>query len=168
MTLAIYGLTSKGSWQRDYGLRDQIRRATVVGFRFTVVGCEISGSGAPIMASFKKFEDIEAWQNARRLTLAIYGLTSKGSWQRDYGLRDQIRRASVSVMSNVAEGFARESNKEFHRFLTMARGSVGEVKSHLYIARDLFYVEQSDFDDLYEQADRIARQLTGLMNYLKA
>jgi four helix bundle protein len=119
------------------------------------------------VAGFERFEEIEAWKGARGLTAAVYALTSDGAWSKDYGLKDQIRRASVSVMSNIAEGFARETDKEFHRFLAMARGSASEVKSQLYVALDLHYIEQTSFAGLYEQADKIARQLTGLMKYLK-
>lgn len=119
------------------------------------------------VAGFDRFEDIEAWKGARSLTSVVYGITSDGAWARDFGLRDQIRRASVSVMSNIAEGFARETDNEFHRFLAMARGSAAEVKSQMYVAVDLGYVAQDAFADLFEHVDRIARQLTGLMKYLK-
>lgn len=119
------------------------------------------------MARFERFEEIEAWKGARVLTAGLYGVTSGGKWSKDYSLKDQIRRASVSIMSNIAEGFARETDKDFHRFLAMARGSANEVKSQLYVALDLEYIEQASFSKLYEQADKIARQLTGLMKYLK-
>lgn len=119
------------------------------------------------MAGFERFEDIEAWKSARSLTTAIYRITSDGAWAKDFGLRDQIRRAAVSIMSNIAEGFARETDNEFHRFLSMARGSAAEVKTQMYIAVDLSYIAQDTFSNLFEQADKIARQLTGLMKYLK-
>lgn len=119
------------------------------------------------MAAFARFEDIEPWQGARSLTTAVYSVTSDGAWAKDFGLRDQIRRASVSIMSNIAEGFARETDVEFHRFLVIARGSAAEVKAQMYVAADLGYVAQETFSDLLERIDRIARQLTGLMKYLK-
>lgn len=118
------------------------------------------------MAGFERFEDIEAWKRARSLTLDLYRLTSEGAWAKDFGLRDQIRRASVSVMSNIAEGFARRGDKEFRRFLSIACGSAAEVKSQLYIALDICYVKQVKFDELYGTVDEVLRMLTGLMRYL--
>ena len=86
------------------------------------------------MATFHRFEDIESWQKARRLARRIYELTGNGDFARDFGLRDQIRRAAVSIMSNIAEGFERDSRREFARFLDIARASTGEVRSQLYVA----------------------------------
>jgi len=88
------------------------------------------------MATFNNFEDIEAWQKARQLTKRIYEITKKGALAKDYGLKDQIRRASVSIMSNIAEGFERGGNKEFIQFLSTAKGSSGEVRSQLYVIVD--------------------------------
>jgi four helix bundle protein len=88
------------------------------------------------MGTFRSFEDIEAWQKARSLTSRIYSESNSGKFQRDFGLRDQIRRASVAVMSNIAEGFERAGNKEFLQFLSIAKGSAGEVKSQLFVALD--------------------------------
>lgn len=92
------------------------------------------------MAAFKRFEDIQAWQLGRELNRVVYGLTSDGAFARDFGLKDQIRRASISVSSNVAEGFGRRSPKEFARFLDIALGSAAEVQSQLYLALDLGYL----------------------------
>ncbi|HYE64076.1 MAG TPA: four helix bundle protein, partial [Pyrinomonadaceae bacterium] len=92
------------------------------------------------MATFKRFEDIQAWQKARDVTRMIYEITAEGRFARDYGLRDQVQRASVSIMANIAEGFGRHSDKEFANFLNMAHGSVSEVQSHLYVALDLEYI----------------------------
>ena len=86
------------------------------------------------MATFKTFEDIEAWQRSRALTKSIYKVTSQGTFARDFGLRDQIRKASVSIMSNIAEGFERSGTKEFIQFLATAKGSAGEVRAQLYVA----------------------------------
>ncbi len=86
------------------------------------------------MATFSRFEDIQVWQKARQLTKRIYEATSSEGFARDYGLRSQIQRASVSIMANIAEGFGRRSDKEFANFLNMAHGSVSEVQSHLYVA----------------------------------
>jgi len=89
------------------------------------------------MAAFRKFEDILAWQKARHSTLLVYKVTSKGDFAKDYDLRSQIRRACISIMANIAEGFGRHSDKEFANFINIAHGSATEVQSHLYIALDL-------------------------------
>ena len=102
-----------------------------------------SGVWSPKMATFRSLEDIQAWQKARQVTRMIYEITSEGGFARDYGLRDQIRRASVSIMANIAEGFGRRSDKEFANFLNVAHGSVSEVQSHLYVALDLNYTDQN-------------------------
>ena len=119
------------------------------------------------MATIEKFEQIEAWQEARKLTNALYELTSEGKFARDFGLRDQIRRAAVSTMSNIAEGFERGGDKEFIQFLSLAKGSAGEIRSQLYVAFDQHYLSQTQFDDLANQALHIGRLLAGFMNYLK-
>jgi four helix bundle protein len=98
------------------------------------------------MPSFKTFEDIEAWQKARRLTRDIYAISKDGAFSKDFGLRDQIRRTSVSIMANIAEGHERSGTGEFVQFLSMAKGSAGEVESHLYVALDLGYLDKSTFE----------------------
>ena len=118
------------------------------------------------MATFKSFEDIEAWQRSRVLTTSIYKITSQGTFARDFGLRDQIRKASVSIMSNIAEGFERSGTKEFIQFLATAKGSAGEVRAQLYVALDQGYVEQSIFDDLSQSVIKISMMLNGLITYL--
>ncbi len=112
------------------------------------------------MAMIKRFEDIQAWQEARILVKIIYQLTIKEKFSKDYGMRDQIRRASVSVMNNIAEGFDCESKVEFARFLGIARRSAVEVQSILYAAMDVEYIDQTEFDLHYEQA-RKAKALIG-------
>jgi len=112
------------------------------------------------MAMIQRFEDIQAWQEARILVKMIYQLTNKENFSKDYGMRDQIRRASVSVMSNIAEGFDCESKIEFARFLGIARRSAVEVQSVLYAAMDVNYMNQAEFDLHYEQA-RKAKALVG-------
>ena len=119
------------------------------------------------MASIRRFEELEAWQQARRLTKLIYQISSNGSWAKDFGLRDQIRRASVSVMSNIAEGFERRGAVEFSRFLLMAKASAGEVRSQLYIALDMEYIDQKTFDELCRLAEKISGMIAGLANYLR-
>lgn len=104
------------------------------------------------MATIERFEDIKAWQTARDLVSAVYRVSGKGKFEKDFGLRDQIRRASVSVMSNIAEGFERCSDREFHRFLYIAKGSAGEVRSQLFVALDLGYMTSDEFNDLRARA----------------
>ena len=102
------------------------------------------------MATFIRFEDIEAWQKARQSTQVIYTITNPDKFGRDFSLKDQIRRASISIMSNIAEGFERESIKEFSHFLSIAKGSAGEVESQLYIAFDQNYITKQQFDDIFK------------------
>ena len=119
------------------------------------------------MATFNRFEDIDAWQRSRELTNKIYKITSKGDFARDFGLKDQIRRASVSIMSNIAEGFERSGTGEFAHFLATAKGSAGEVRSQLYVALDQRYISQVLFDLLSAGVTDISKMLSGLMTYLK-
>jgi four helix bundle protein len=114
----------------------------------------------------KKFEDIESWKRARRLTNEIYQTTGTGKFARDFGLRDQIRRASISMLSNIAEGFERGGDKEFLQFLAMAKGSCGEVRAQLYIALDQGYLAQEVFDGLSMNAVEIGQLISGFMKYL--
>jgi four helix bundle protein len=115
------------------------------------------------MALIRKFEDIVAWQEARKLVKIVYEITSRGEFSKDFGLRDQIRRASVSTMTNIAEGFDCESNVEFARFLVIARRSSVEVQSLLYAALDIGYINQDTLKTYYEQAFKTK----GLINALK-
>lgn len=119
------------------------------------------------MATFKKFEDIQAWQKARRLTNRIYSITSSDLFIRDYGLRNQIQRASVSVMANIAEGFGRHSDKDFANFLSIAHASVSEVQSHLYVALDLNYIPTEAFEELYRLLDEVGRMTFMLAAHLR-
>lgn len=118
------------------------------------------------MATFESFEEIEAWQKARGLTRRIYAVSNKGPFSKDFGLRDQIRRASVSIMSNIAEGLERGGTREFIQFLSMAKGSSGEVRSQLYVAVDQGYIDKETFEQLYTLASEASRMITGLMKYL--
>ena len=115
----------------------------------------------------KKFEDIESWKRARRLTNEIYQTTSAGEFARDFGLKDQIRRASVSILSNIAEGFERGGDKEFSQFLAIAKGSCGEVRAQLYVALDQRYCSQEVFDRLSENAIEVGQLISGFLKYLK-
>lgn len=119
------------------------------------------------MAGFRRFEDILAWQKARVLTRLVYRTTITGDFSRDYDLRSQIRRASVSIMANIAEGFGRHSDKDFAHFLNIAYGSACEVQSHLYVALDLDYLsDQESFDEIYALADEICRMVFSLRQKL--
>jgi len=119
------------------------------------------------MTNIRRFEDIEAWKQGRELAKDIYAVTGKGGFAKDYGLKDQIRRAAVSVISNIAEGFSRQTDKEFVQFLHIAKGSTSEVQSQLYIAADLGYISQEEFDDLYKRADEVGRLIFGFIRYLR-
>jgi len=116
----------------------------------------------------RRFEDIVGWQKARELVNVIYRMTNElEKFRKDFGLKDQIRRAAVSSMSNIAEGFARSSDKEFANFLSIARGSVAEVQSQLYIALDLGYINKNTLNTAYTLADGTSRLLTNFMKYLR-
>ncbi len=119
------------------------------------------------MASFKRFEEIEAWQRARVLTNKVYEVTSVPPLSRDFGLADQMRRASNSIMANIAEGFGRRTNREFANFLVIAHGSAAEVQSHLYLALDQGFVPEEVFADLYGGCDEVSRMLMSLCRYLR-
>jgi four helix bundle protein len=119
------------------------------------------------MPTFRRFEDIEAWQKARELTNELYAVSSRGSFARDFGLRDQIREASVSIMANIAEGFERDGTGEFIQFLAIAKGSTAEVRSHFYVALDQRYITQQEFDHLSGLATEIGRMIAALMRYLR-
>ncbi len=119
------------------------------------------------MATFKAFEEIEAWQKARELTREIYSVSNLGSFSKDFGLRDQIRRAAVSIMSNIAEGFERGGTKEFAQFLSVASGSSGEVRSQLYVALDQGYIQDEAFEHLFRLTTETSRMIAGLMSYLR-
>jgi four helix bundle protein len=119
------------------------------------------------MARFGGFEEIQAWQKAYQVTLDVYRITENGKFARDFGLRDQIRRASVSVMANIAEGHGRRSNIEFANFLNVARGSAHEVQSHLHVALGLGYVEKPAFDSLYGSLAEVSRMTLSLAKYLR-
>lgn len=115
-----------------------------------------------VMAS--KFDELSVWQNARVLAKEVYRLSM--SWK-DFGLKDQIRRAVVSISSNIAEGYDRGSSVDFVRFLYIARGSGSEVRSQLYLAYDLGYLDEKDFGRLHDQVDVVVRQLTSFIGKLK-
>jgi four helix bundle protein len=119
------------------------------------------------MARIERFEDLEAWQKARVLVRETYGVVKRGDFARDLELRRQICGAVVSVMSNIAEGFERDGNKEFLPFLSPAKGSCGEVRSQLYVALDQGYVSRECFEWLTDLAKETSRLISGLMTYLR-
>ena len=110
----------------------------------------------------EKFEDLIAWQKARHLTKEIYSITKYGEFSKDFGLKEQIRKASVSVMSNIAEGFERGGRSQFHHFLVIAKGSCAELKSQLYVALDAEYIDTDLFKNLYDLAMEVSRIVGGL------
>jgi four helix bundle protein len=116
--------------------------------------------------TIKRFEDIEAWQKARELAKIIYIVTSMGKFSKDFGLKDQVRRAVVSILSNIAEGFERGGDKEFAQFISVAKGSCGEVRAQVYVALDQKYIGQDTFDRLSALTIEINQMLSGLMKYL--
>ena len=120
------------------------------------------------MAAISRFEDIEAWKTARRLTNSIYAHSNLAGFNKDFGLRDQIRRASVSVMSNIAEGFESRTDVQFINFLGMARASAGEVRAQLYVALDQKYITEEQFKDTYATAETCARQIANFIKYLES
>lgn len=120
------------------------------------------------MAGITRFEEIEAWKIARQLTNLIYKISEQGSFARDYGLKDQIRRASVSVMSNIAEGFESRTTTQFINYRGHAKGSSGEVRSQLYVALDLKYISQEQFAEACEIADKASRQISRFIDYLES
>jgi four helix bundle protein len=117
--------------------------------------------------SVRRFEDLVAWQKARQLTQRVYGLTGGERFAKDYGLKDQIQRAAVSVMSNIAEGFERSGLQEFHQFLVIAKASCAEVRSQLYVALDIGYIDREAFDTTHALAEEMARIIGGLRAALK-
>lgn len=120
------------------------------------------------MAGITRFEEIEGWKTARRLTNKIYELSNQAGFNRDFGLRDQIRRACISIMSNIAEGFESRTDVQFVNFLGMARASAGEVRAQLYIALDQNYIAQAQFDDAFQLVQTCSRQIANFIKYLEA
>lgn len=118
------------------------------------------------MPTIERFEDLEAWKVSRELTREVYRVSKNDLFKYDYGLRDQICRASVSIMSNIAEGFEGGGNKEFSNFLSIAKGSAGEVRSQIYVALDHNYISESEFDLLCNKSTQNSRMIAGLIKYL--
>jgi four helix bundle protein len=119
------------------------------------------------MPTITRFEEIEAWKTARELTRMIYALTEQSQFAKDFGLKNQIQRATVSVMSNIAEGFESRTQAQFLEYLGRSKASVGEVRCQLYIALDLKYLMQEQFNQAFDLADKSSRQIARFMNYLE-
>lgn len=116
-----------------------------------------------------RFEDIEAWQEARKLVRIVYEIIRKSKeFKRDFRLVNQVQDAAVSSMSNISEGFSRKGNKEFIQFLFISKSSAAEVQSHFYVAMDQGYVNQEDFDRVYDQAQIVSRLDSGFIKYLNS
>ncbi len=120
------------------------------------------------MSTIHRFEEIEAWQTARALTKIVYEFTASGSFARDFGLRDQMRRASVSIMSNIAEGFESRTSALFLEFLGRAKGSAGELRAQCYAAEDAGYLAQDQFESLRALCEKCSGQISSFMAYLKS
>lgn len=119
------------------------------------------------MATIRRFEDVQAWQKARELVREVYQTCTEGALRKDFGLKDQLCRAATSSMSNIAEGFARTSDKDFAHFLDIAKGSVMEVQSLLYVTFDVGYMGKSEFERLYKLADETALLIGSFTSYLR-
>ena len=119
------------------------------------------------MARIERFEDVIAWKKAMELCDLIYEFTNKEKFSRDFGLKDQIRRSSVSVVSNIAEGFERESTNQFIYFLTIAKGSAGELRTQIYIAKNQEYITIEEFDSIVTKVVEVSKTISGFMSYLR-
>lgn len=119
------------------------------------------------MSSFKSFEEILSWQKAREFNKSVYLITNKDTFKKDIDLTRQIWRASISISSNIAEGFERNTDKEFIHFLHIAKASAGEVRSQLYIAFDLEYLSQNEFENLISSITEISKLISGFIKYLQ-
>ncbi len=117
---------------------------------------------------FNRFEEIEVWKISRALVKEIYEITSNDLFAIDFNLKDQIRRCAISVPSNIAEGYERKSNTEFIRFLYIAKGSAGELRTQLYLAKDLYYINETVFNSLFKKSEEISKNLSGFIKYLQS
>lgn len=114
-----------------------------------------------------RFEELPVWKDARNLTKEVYRITNTGDFSKDYRLKDQVRSSSVSMMSNIAEGFESQTTKQFIRYLYIAKGSCGEFRSQLYVSLDVGYLNEATANKLIAEAESISKQFSGLINYLE-
>jgi four helix bundle protein len=119
------------------------------------------------MATITRFEDIDAWKTSRELTRMVYALTEQGNFAKDFGLKNRIQRASVSVMSNIAEGFESRTQAQFLEYLGRSKASAGEVRCQLYVAKDLEHLSTEQFKQVFDLADKSSRQIARFMDYLE-
>ncbi|MCZ2127888.1 MAG: four helix bundle protein [Anaerolineales bacterium] len=119
------------------------------------------------MTTAKRFEELDVWQRAKDLTNLIYKYSTDGSFSRDFGLRDQMRRASVSIMSNIAEGFESQTQALFIKYLGYAKGSAGELRAQLYVAKDQGYITEEQFSEMFSNAEICGKQLAKFIQYLE-
>lgn len=119
------------------------------------------------MSRIMKFEDIEAWQRSRKLVLESYKISNYNLFAKDFCLKDQIRRAAISVVLNIAEGFARKTKKQFSQFLYISHGSIAELQLCLHIVLDLNYISKEKFVSLYNESEEISKMISGLIKYLE-
>lgn len=120
------------------------------------------------MATFNSFEEINAWKKAHQSVIAIYKLTNETELKRDFGLKDQMRRAAVSVTSNIAEGHDRGTKNQFVYFLNVSRGSCAELRSQLILSRDLGYINSDDCEKIKSDLIEVSKMIMGLIKYLKS
>jgi four helix bundle protein len=120
------------------------------------------------MATIERFEQIEAWKLARELSKEIYWITNNTDLVKDFGLKNQMRDSSGSIMDNIAEGFERGGNKEFVQFLGVSKGSAAEFKSQLYRTLDQNYIDKNKFQELYDYVENICKLIMGLIKYLRS
>lgn len=120
------------------------------------------------MSTITRFEEIRAWQTARTLTREVYTVSNEGAFARDYGLRDQLRRSAVSILSNIAEGFESDTQQQFGKYLGYAKASAGEVRAQLYVALDVGYLDRVQFEHVFDLAEKCSRQLSRFITYLKS
>ncbi|HEY8559123.1 MAG TPA: four helix bundle protein [Pyrinomonadaceae bacterium] len=140
-----------------------------IGFKIQDLRLEIQDSRFEIlpMANIERFEDLEIWQLSKSLANRIYDATSTSKFSQDYVLRDRVRRAAVSIFSNIAEGFERNGNKEFIQFLYIAKASCGEVRAQMTFAKDRNYISQNDFELVYKNLVSLSNQISGFIKYLR-
>lgn len=118
------------------------------------------------MATIKRFEEMEVWQHAMQLCSLIYEMSASGNLNKDYSLRDQLRKSAISVPSNIAEGYERDSKRQMIYFLVIAKGSCGELRTQLHLTKNLGYIESVTYENLLERCESVSKQLKGFINYL--
>ena len=119
------------------------------------------------MSKIKRFEDLDIWKASVEIAIEIYNVSEKGKLKSDYGMKDQIRRAAMSISNNIAEGFEYDNNKNFIKFLRYSKGSSGELRSQLYVLKQINFISESFYDEMYQKLILISKQISGLIKYLK-